>query len=97
MSKTRKSARNEPCLIRLPGCSGGGADTVLCHYRMLPYNGSGMKPDDDLGAYGCNSCHGIADGRLKPPDGYTKQDVKVAFLEGVLRTWMRRKERHEDG
>jgi hypothetical protein len=89
----RSEARGEPCLIRLPMCDGGGDTTVLCHYPLAGYRGMGLKPDDDLAAYGCFSCHNICDGRTPLPQGYTRQDVKVAFLEAVLRTWMRRKEK----
>lgn len=82
----RQAARNQPCLIRFPGCTGGGEDTVLCHYRLAGTSGVGLKPDDAQAAYGCAHCHAIADQRVPAPNGYTRNDVRLAFAEGVLRT-----------
>jgi hypothetical protein len=86
VTSLRKAARGKPCLIRLPGCTGGGEDTVLCHYRMLPYCGTGIKPPDDMGAFGCAVCHAICDSRIDPPDGYTYDQVRLAHAEAVMRT-----------
>lgn len=82
----RKSAKGKPCLIRLPGCDGGGETTVLCHYRLAGYCGTGIKPPDEFGAHGCFSCHQIVDGRAPLPYGYTREAVMLAFCEAVLRT-----------
>lgn len=82
----RKMARGRPCLIRLPHCSGGGEDTVLCHYRLSGYSGTGLKPPDSMGAFGCFSCHAICDGRAPIPEGYTHETVRLAHAEGCLRT-----------
>lgn len=81
----RKSAKGKPCLIRLPGCDGGGETTVLCHYRLAGYCGTGMKPPDSMSSFGCASCHAIVDGRAPRPEGYTRNDVLLAFAEGVIR------------
>lgn len=89
-SAARKSARNQPCLIRLPGCLHDAATTVLCHYSLTCYFGTGLKAPDALAAYGCANCHAIVDGRMARPDGYTRNDVRLAFAEGVFRTWMLR-------
>ena len=80
----RKLAQGKPCLIRLPGCNGGGETTVLCHYRM-PGDGMGRKPPDERGAWGCNSCHDIADGRVDLK-GWTRDEIRLAHAEGVFRT-----------
>lgn len=89
MSKLRKSAQGKPCMVRLPGCSGGGEDTVLAHYRMAGYSGVGMKPDDRLAAWCCASCHDLIDGR-KRHEWVERQDARLAHAEGVLRTMVAR-------
>ena len=84
MTDLRKAARGRPCTVRLPGCDGGGETTVLAHYRLPGYCGTGIKPDDTLGAWACWSCHESADFR-----GQTKLsrlEVQLAHAEGVLRT-----------
>ena len=80
----RKLARGKPCMVRLPGCTGGGDDTVLAHFRMAAYVGAGMKPTDLCGAWACFHCHNIVDGR-------TRTDLEWDFLRyahsmGVIRT-----------
>ena len=82
----RKAARGRPCLIRLPGCDGGGETTCLCHYRLTGYAGTGLKPPDCMGAFGCMSCHSVVDGRSPIPEGYTRETVRLAHAEGCLRT-----------
>jgi hypothetical protein len=92
MSRIRKEARGRPCTIRYPGCDGGGETTVLAHYRLAGTCGAGMKPPDELGAYACHHCHDVADGRKQI--GWSRDAVRLAHCEGVMRTWMYRKE-HE--
>ncbi len=86
MTDLRKLARDKPCMVRLPGCDGGGETTVLAHYRLPGTCGIGIKPPNYLGAWCCMSCHSIADGRSKPPHGLTREAVRLAFAEGVMRT-----------
>jgi len=82
----RKMARDKPCMVRLPGCDGGGPTTVLAHYRLSGYCGVGMKPDDFIfGAWSCFSCHELIDRRACIPN-LTKDDVRLAHLEAILRT-----------
>lgn len=86
MTAARKAAKGMPCMIRLPGCDGGGETTVLCHYRLAGYCGTGIKPDDTaFGAWGCSHCHAVADGRTKLP-GWSMEEIRLAHAEGVLRT-----------
>lgn len=82
----RKAARGQPCMVRLPGCDGGGETTVLAHYRLAGTCGVGIKPPDELGANCCGPCHALVDGRTKPPHGLTREQIKLAFAEGVMRT-----------
>ena len=86
MTAIRRSAKGQPCLIRLPNCDGGGETSVLCHYRLSGYSGAGMKPPDSMGAIGCHSCHSIVDGRSPLPEGYTHEGVRLAHAEGVMRS-----------
>lgn len=82
MSKIRKSAKNKECQIRIPGVCRHETETVcLCHI-----NGAGWarKSLDIHGAYGCQSCHDVVDGRL--PTGWDNDLIKLWFLEGVIRT-----------
>jgi len=83
MSKLRKSARGEPCQIRLDGCNAGvnNETVVLAHL-----NGAGLalKAYDVHGAYCCHSCHDILDGR-KPSD-YDKEWLELIHLRGVIKT-----------
>jgi len=86
----RKEARGKPCMVRLPGCDGGGETTVLAHYRLAGYSGMGIKPPNELGAWACYSCHMICDGHAPLP-GYTKEQIRLAHAEGCLRTRVERK------
>lgn len=86
MTAERRAAYDQPCMIRLPGCNGGGDTSCLCHYRLPDYCGTGIKPPDSMGAIGCNHCHDIVDGRAPLPDGYTREGVRLAHAEGVMRT-----------
>lgn len=90
MTPARKAAKGQPCMVRLPGCTGGGETTVLAHYRLAGYCGTGIKPDDDVfGAWACQSCHDAADGRRNC--GLPKAEVRLAHAEGCLRTQMARR------
>lgn len=74
MTDPRKIARGKPCMVRLHGCDGGGETTVLAHYRLAGT------------AWCCARCHDIIDGRVKAPSGYSRNDVRLAHCEGVIRT-----------
>lgn len=86
----RQAAKGKPCLIRLPGCAPGAENetVVLCHFPMADISGAGLKSPDQLGAYGCWHCHGVVDGRLPLPLGYSKTDVRLAHALAVFRTWL---------
>jgi hypothetical protein len=73
-------------MIRLPGiCNGNPETTVLAHYRMLPYNGTGIKPPDWMGAFACSQCHDYIDGRKSRAD-QRYDSLRLAHAEGVFRT-----------
>lgn len=84
MSAIRKSARDKPCLVRLPGCNGDPATTVHAHYRLAGYSGVGMKPRDSMGARACSYCHDAIDQRIKTD--HDRQALRLAHAEGCLRT-----------
>jgi hypothetical protein len=79
-------------MVRLPGCDGGGETTVLAHYRLSGYCGTGIKPDDlAFGAWACASCHDIVDGRERILGAsYELRRLyelhRLAHAEGVMRT-----------
>lgn len=83
MSKLTKSARGEPCMIRLEGCNAGpnNETVVLAHL-----NGAGLalKAYDVHGSYCCHSCHDILDGRK--PSNYDKEWLELIHLRGVIKT-----------
>jgi len=82
MSKIRKSAKDEACCVRIPfHCNRNSETTVLAH---LNGGGMGMKSLDIHGAYCCSSCHDAIDGRV--PTQWTKEELKIWHLEGVIRT-----------
>lgn len=87
MSKTTtKSARGEDCTVRMPGvCNFNVETTVFAHISGVRF-GHGMSIKTNLGAYACSACHDVLDGRVKRPDGMTKQDVTLYHYEAVFET-----------
>lgn len=86
MVDLRKLARGMPCMVRLPGCDGGGETTVLAHYRMAGYCGTGVKPDDFVfGAWCCHRCHDLVDRRAGTSD-FDYDYIRRAHAEAVMRT-----------
>jgi len=81
----RNFAKGRSCLVRLPGCDGGGETTILAHYSLAGISGRGIKSPDLIGAWCCASCHDLID-RRKMIANLTKQDVRLAHAEGVMRT-----------
>lgn len=83
ISKITKSARGEPCLLRLDGCVSGGQNetTVFAH---LNSGGMGQKALDIHGAYACHSCHDKIDGRVQTD--YDKSWLNELHLRAVIRT-----------
>jgi hypothetical protein len=77
-------ANGRDCLIRLPGCL-VNRNVVLCHYSLTTTHGMALKSPDTCGAYGCQFCHDVVDGRKFIP-GYSKQMVRLALAEAVMRT-----------
>jgi hypothetical protein len=90
MSKLREAARGRPCMIRFPEvCNWDETTVVLCHYRLAGECGTGIKPPDVLGAWGCSACHDLVDGRRPLVGEMTRDAIRLAFAEGVMRTLAR--------
>ena len=85
MTDLRKFARDKPCLLRLPGCDGGGPTTVLAHIRYGSLAGIGMKVPNICGVWSCASCHNQLDGRNGTLPRH-KDSWESAALAGLLRT-----------
>lgn len=84
MANLRKEARGRECQVRIYGvCNGNPETTVLAHYRMAGICGTGMKPDDLIGAWACSACHDEIDRRTMILDN---KDARLYHLEGVIRT-----------
>jgi len=83
MTPIRRSAKGQPCQVRVPGiCNGNPETTVLAH---LNGGGMGTKARDIHGAFCCSACHEWLDG------GYvqtgTFRDTRDLYhLEGIVRT-----------
>lgn len=87
-TKIRESARDEECLVRIPGvCSFDPAKTIASHYRGSA-GGKGLshKASDLCVAYCCTACDMVYDGQHKPPAGMTKADIDLMWCQGHLRT-----------
>lgn len=86
MSELTDAARGMPCLVRLPICNCNPETTVAAHYRSVSMGaGAGIKPNDLLCAHACSACHDVIDGRAELP-GWTRDMIRLAHAEGVLRT-----------
>lgn len=81
----REFARGKPCLVRLPGCDGGGETTVLAHIRRGGVAGMGQKPPDLCGVHACYRCHAVIDAR-EYVVGLTRLEIDQAVLLALCRT-----------
>lgn len=86
MSKLTKAARDRECQVRYPGCSSESSTTVLAHYRLAGTCGMGVKPNDLQAAWACAHCHDVADGRLRASAALSRDEIRLYFAEGVMRT-----------
>ena len=92
MSALTKLARGMPCLVRLPGCNANPETTVAAHYRSVSLgSGVGYKTNDWLASWTCSACHDLLDGRRHDPN-LTRDEIRLAHLEGVVRTLMHLKQ-----
>lgn len=86
MTKIRKSAKGQECMVRLVGvCNGNAETTIFAHFRELALGcGTSHKPNDLFGAYACSSCHDVLDGRSKT--AYERDWIIAEFRRAVMYT-----------
>ena len=87
MSKIRKSAKGKECQVRIIGVCNGNPETVVWAHAngFVSGKGIGMKSNDLLGSYACQSCHDYYDRRISGSHvDYDK--IKLDFYEGHLRS-----------
>ena len=91
MTKLTKAARGKECTVRIPGhCNFSTDTTVTAHLNGIRYgHGTGQKVSDILGADCCSDCHAVLDGRQRC-DLFTRKELKLFHLEGVMETILRR-------
>lgn len=82
-NKLRQSARGQECQVRLYQICRGRNDTVILAH--LPGGGVGGKGFDTAASFCCFECHDAIDGRVQT-DLYTQDEIKLAHLQGVMRT-----------
>jgi hypothetical protein len=83
VSKLRKAAKGQMCMVRIPGvCNFNPETTVLAH---LGGAGMGAKSHDMHGAWACSECHALVDGRINLAM-FPADDLKLMHLQGVIRT-----------
>ena len=91
----RESARDQECLIRIPGaCLWLPEYSILSHYPGgAGGKGRSLKSLDICGAIGCTGCDAVIDRHVKPPPGMTYEDCLICWFEGHMRTLVFWKER----
>jgi len=82
MVSLRDYARDKPCQVRSPNCSGDVATTVLAHIRQVGISGIGLKAPDLLGAWSCSRCHSYVDQQTTA----NREQRELLLLRGVMRT-----------
>lgn len=88
--RIRDSARNEECLVRIPGCPGDPAMTIWSHATLKAADkGLGLKALDLCGAYACTYCDAVVDGQRRPPPGYTREEALRDWFFGHMRSLVR--------
>ena len=83
--KYTRSARGQPCQIRIPGYCKPAPDNETTVFAHLNGGGMSAKHENIHGAHACNVCHDIVDGR-HPVRELTKDEILLMFHQGVIRT-----------
>jgi hypothetical protein len=88
MSKITRSARMQPCTVRLFGCRNEVATTVFAHAPSIE-KGCGFKSPDHWGAFACFHCHSILDGNetAEHDSDWLRaifETQKILFAKGLL-------------
>jgi hypothetical protein len=59
--RIKKSAKGQQCRADWCECGGSTDTTVFCHVRKFGIAGTGIKPPDFIGFYGCAKAHQMFD------------------------------------
>lgn len=90
----RDSARDEDCLIRLPGCPSDPRMTIWSHNRHARAGKGGrLKAICLNGAYGCTHCDAIYDGNAPRPAGWTAEMVDLAWYHAHAESLVKLKQK----
>lgn len=81
----RKAAQGRACTFRGPGCLHQSETVVLAHIRKAGICGVGLKPPDIIGAWMCEPCHSLYDGRRRE-QGFTKAILDHYAFDALCRT-----------
>lgn len=79
-NKITRSARNEICTLRWPGCMHDTPGAVVLAHLPHPRHGMALKGPDIHAVYACAHCHDVLDGRNRSM-GVDWRDVLRALAE----------------
>jgi len=65
----RRAAQGERCTLQIVGVCNGRTDTTVLAHLPDESHGISRKSDDLSGAFGCDACHSVIDGRAAWPAG----------------------------
>ena len=82
--KIRDAARGEQCTLRIPGVCRHDSETVVLAHPPVGNGGMGMKGSDIDGAFACNECHDVLDGRTTHT--VPQWEVYECFIRGSAET-----------
>lgn len=84
----RQAAQGERCTLQIVGVCNGRTDTTVLAHLPDESHGISRKSDDLSGAFGCDACHSVIDGRAAWPAG-EKPHREWYFRRAQTRTWRR--------
>jgi len=82
-NKLRQSARDQECLVRIPGICNHNPETVILAH-VGSESGTAMKCSDLEAAYCCSACHSAIDGQIRTQ--FKKIELDLWAKEGAERT-----------
>jgi hypothetical protein len=83
----RDSARDETCLVRLPGCTGSAIWSHNRHGRAG--KGRGIKSICLNGCYCCPACDALYDSQRPAPLSLTRQEIELAWYHAHAESLVR--------
>ncbi len=72
------SAKGRACTLRTMDCTYDGA--VFCHVRLPGNAGTGTKPPDFFGYYGCSRCHAVEERGLARAENILRAISETQYL-----------------